>query len=81
MTSRYTASMLNALGHPEWIAENNDDYVNKVVALANDVPQRLALRQTQRKCMQDSPLCDAKNLAQSLETAYFAMYKQCNLEK
>ncbi len=76
MASRMTASMLNAIGHPEWIAHSEAEYVGKVVTLARNTAQRKALRLAQRKQMADSPLCDAQGLAMLLENAYFAMYQR-----
>jgi len=75
-TSRFTASMLNAIGHPEWIALDEAEYIDKVVTLARDVGQRKALRLVQRERMASSPLCDAKDLAGSLENAYVAMFER-----
>jgi predicted O-linked N-acetylglucosamine transferase (SPINDLY family) len=74
MAQRMTASMLDAIGQPEWIAESEDDYVNKVVELARDVELRRSLRFRQREKMRNSPLCDAPGLARSLEDAYEAMF-------
>jgi predicted O-linked N-acetylglucosamine transferase (SPINDLY family) len=74
MAQRMTASMLDAIGQPDWIAESESDYVNKVVELARDVELRRRLRFTQRERMRGSPLCDAQGLARSLEDAYEAMF-------
>lgn len=74
MIHRMTASMLDSIGHREWIAETEDDYVAKVVALARDVEQRRSLRHGQRDRVRNSPLCDAAGLARSLEDAYEAMF-------
>ncbi len=76
MASRMTASMLNAIGHPEWIARTEAEYVDRVVALARDVQQRKTLRLTQRERMALSPLCDAKDLALSLENTYDEMFER-----
>ena len=67
--------MLEAIGHPEWVARSEAEYVDKVVALARDVEQRKALRSSQRDQMAESPLCDAHGLAESLENAYFKMFE------
>lgn len=75
-TSRFTASMLNAIGHPEWIAQTEAEYVDKVVALARDVEQRKTLRPAQRAQMANSPLCNAKELVVNLERAYFEMFER-----
>ena len=74
--SRFAASMLNAIGHPEWVAHSEAEYVDKVVALARNVEQRKALRPIQRGQMAHSPLCDAKDLATNLENAYFEMFER-----
>jgi protein O-GlcNAc transferase len=74
MPQRMTASMLDAIGHREWIAESESAYIGKVVALAGDIEQRVALRPGQREKMRSSPLCDAAGLAHSLEDAYEAMF-------
>lgn len=76
MASRMTASMLNAIGHPEWIARSETEYIDKVVALARDVEQRKLLRSNQRNRMAGSPLCDARGLARSLENAYLEMFER-----
>jgi protein O-GlcNAc transferase len=62
------------LGHTEWIAQSEEEYIGKVVSLARDVEQRKILRSAQRQMMSHSPLCDAKGLALSLENAYAEMF-------
>jgi predicted O-linked N-acetylglucosamine transferase (SPINDLY family) len=74
MASRMTASMLHAIGHPEWIARSEEEYVDKVLGLARDVQGRRALRPVQRQQMAQSPLCDARDLAAQLERAYMQMF-------
>ena len=74
MGSRMTASMLQAIGHPEWIARDEDQYVGTVDALARDPDLRKALRVTGRERMAASPLCDARDLVACLENAYAGMY-------
>jgi predicted O-linked N-acetylglucosamine transferase (SPINDLY family) len=76
MASRMTASMLRALGHEEWIARSERDYIQKVVDLARDAQRRSALRFELRGQMAQSPLCDARGLARSLEAAYFEMVER-----
>ncbi len=76
MASRMTASILSAIGHPQWIATTEADYVDKVVALARDQEQRKALRTSQRELMAISAMCDAKDLARKLESACLEMFEQ-----
>ena len=80
MASRMTGSILHAVGHPEWIAGDEQDYVDKVVALARDADLRGALRPAQRARIAASSLCNAKNLAASLEDAYGEMFRRWQLQ-
>ena len=73
VASRMTTSMLAAIGHSEWSARTEEDYVSTVVALARDLEGRTQLRRVQREQMAPSPLCNAHDLAHSLENAYFEM--------
>jgi predicted O-linked N-acetylglucosamine transferase (SPINDLY family) len=74
--TRGGASLLQGMGHPEWVAVTEEDYVDKVLSLAADPALRQRLRTTQRQAMAESPLCDAKGLARALEDAYFGMLAQ-----
>ncbi|MHB8970183.1 MAG: tetratricopeptide repeat protein [Pirellulaceae bacterium] len=74
MGGRMGASMLTGLGHPEWIAQTDDEYVAKVVSLGRDVELRTRLRATQRTRMRESPLCDGRDMARALEDAFEAMF-------
>jgi len=74
MGQRMTASMLESIGQPEWIAQNDDEYVDKVLELGRDVARRRALRFGQRQRMLDSALCDGAGLVRSLEDAYEEMF-------
>lgn len=76
MATRMTASMLDAVGRPEWIAHTETEYLGKVIALARDVEQRKSLRSSQRDRMASSPLCDARGLVMSLENCYFEMFER-----
>ena len=76
MASRMTASMFRALGHEEWIAGTEGEYIQKVLDLARDAERRSALRFVLRSQMAESPLCDARGLAGSLEAAYFEMVER-----
>jgi protein O-GlcNAc transferase len=68
------AITLEALGHPEWIAHSEAEYVSIVCSLARDVEKRKQLRKSQRPRMANSQLCDVVGLARCLEDAFEAMY-------
>jgi len=72
---RLVASKLAAVGRPEWIATSQQEYIEKAIELARDTALLKELRETQRQQVAQSPLCDAKGLAQTMEQAYRAMWK------
>ena len=70
------ASILETLGHPEWIATSEEEYVEKAVALASD-PQKLStIRQNLRAEMEASTIMDQEGFVRELEGAYQAMWKK-----
>ncbi|MFA6013896.1 MAG: tetratricopeptide repeat protein [Gallionellaceae bacterium] len=74
--ARFAGSIINAIGHPEWIAHSAAEYIAKTIALANNVELRKQLRSTQRNTMAASPLCDAAGLASALEDSYGVMLQR-----
>jgi protein O-GlcNAc transferase len=52
------ASLLQAVGHPEWLARDWDDYVMKAAACASDQAGRAGLRLRLREEMRASALLD-----------------------
>ncbi|WP_051603279.1 tetratricopeptide repeat protein [Simplicispira psychrophila] len=70
------ASVLTALGRPEWVAHSKEEYLDKLVALASDVPALAALRSGLRAEMQASALMDEPGFARDVEDAYFAMFQR-----
>jgi predicted O-linked N-acetylglucosamine transferase (SPINDLY family) len=78
---RMTTSMLAALGHEEWGAADEDEYVEIVAQLAANSALRRELRYSLRDTMRNSPLCDATGLAHTLENAYEAMFDRWIAER
>ena len=56
--ARVGASLLTAAGHPEWIAQNADDYVRIATGLARAPAGLAATRRTLRDRLRASPLLD-----------------------
>jgi len=73
-TSRGGASLLNAVGLGELVADTADEYVDIAAALARDRPRLAALRLGMRDRMLASPLMDAERFARNLEHAYRAIW-------
>lgn len=68
------AAVLRTLGHPEWVANSEEEYVSIITALARDVDSRSRLRKTQRARMAASPLYGATAMAGNIADAFVAMY-------
>ena len=68
--SRVGVSMLSNAGLPELVAESDDDYVGKAVAIANDVDRLRELRATLRTRLAASPNMDGPRFTRHLEEAY-----------
>jgi predicted O-linked N-acetylglucosamine transferase (SPINDLY family)/predicted SAM-dependent methyltransferase len=73
---RVGASILSRVGLDEFIAEDTDAYVLKIVALAQDHDRLAFLRETLRDRMVVSPLCDGPGFSRILENAYRVMWKK-----
>lgn len=67
---RHGASLLTAVGHPEWVAGSIEEYTDKVIALARDPGRRRLLRAAQREQVARSPLLDANDLATRVEAVF-----------
>ena len=68
------ASVLAAVGRPEWIAHSEAEYVDKLVALASDLPRLADIRRRLRLQMQTSALMDEPGFARDVEDAYDQMF-------
>ncbi|MEI7775021.1 MAG: hypothetical protein WCK17_09610, partial [Verrucomicrobiota bacterium] len=67
--SRVGLSLLTAIGHSDWAAENEETYIEKSVALAQDRSLRLHLRDSLRAKVAASILCNSKDQAHRFENA------------
>jgi predicted O-linked N-acetylglucosamine transferase (SPINDLY family) len=76
---RVGESILTRIGMEEFISRNPEDYVERAVRWASDLPRLAALRSGMRERMQASPLMDHRRMAQGLESAYrTAWEKYCS---
>ncbi|MEY4938658.1 MAG: hypothetical protein RIQ93_393, partial [Verrucomicrobiota bacterium] len=73
--SRVGVSLLTAVGHPEWIASSDEEFVRIAVELASS-PARLAeIKATLRHEMAASPLRDETGFARHFAAALRAMWQ------
>lgn len=73
--SRIGETVLMNIGLKECVADSEDAYVAKALALAADLPRLAELRSRLRSRLLDSPLCDGAGFTRDLEAAFRAMWK------
>jgi len=74
--SRVTASQLNALDLPEFIAADRDDYIKRAIDFARNPDRLAALSHGLRERMQGSALMDAAGLSADVESLYLQSWLQ-----
>jgi predicted O-linked N-acetylglucosamine transferase (SPINDLY family) len=74
--SRVTASVLTAMGMPEWIAWDEDEYVAIAARWARNVPGLARLRRKIRPRLARSPLGDHQQYTRAVEQAYRQLWKR-----
>lgn len=72
--SRVGVSLLNSVGLPELVTANVQDYRDKTVALAKDIPRLQSLRAELRRRVTASPLGDTKAFTRRFESALQSMW-------
>jgi predicted O-linked N-acetylglucosamine transferase (SPINDLY family) len=76
LPSRISASFLNALGMPEWIARTDEEYVQIALAAAQDLPRLARLREHLRARFLRSPIGDLQGYTRAVERAYRAIWQR-----
>jgi predicted O-linked N-acetylglucosamine transferase (SPINDLY family) len=73
---RFGASILSAIGKQAWIAADAGGYVERAVALAQDVARLEQIRASLRETMRQSPFLAHRAFAHAMENAYRAMWER-----
>lgn len=73
---RLGSSILNGIGRNEWIADSEEEYIDKLVWLGSDIKRLSYIRQTLRKEMLESPLMNETEFAKKIETVYEQMFQK-----
>lgn len=76
MIARQGASLLAAAGMGDWVVSSPDEYVERAVAKARELPALAALRQGLRDQVARSPLFDASRFARDLEQALWELWRE-----
>ena len=74
--ARVSASLLQAAGLPQLVAESEPSYVAIARELARDRERLAALRGSLRERVRSSPLCDAEGAARAIEAAYRTLWRR-----
>ncbi|AFL72918.1 tetratricopeptide repeat protein [Thiocystis violascens] len=73
---RIGSMMLAGAGHAEWIADSEDDYIEKAVELASDLTRLVAIRAGLRGELEAGPWRDEVGFARRVEMAYREMWRR-----
>ncbi|MBC9250409.1 hypothetical protein A9179_09010 [Pseudomonas alcaligenes] len=73
---RVGALILHGAGRDEWIADTEAEYLDKLVALAGDLPALAGIRAGLRAEMLASKLCDAEDFTRRMEQTYRQMWQR-----
>ncbi len=65
--SRMGVSILNNLGHPEWIAKNESAFIDVAINLSSNIEQLQKIRENLRIEFLESSLCDGEKFAKNME--------------
>lgn len=76
LLARQGAGVITAAGLGDWVANSVEDYIDKAVSLAGDLPRLAALRAGLRELVSASPLYDAQRFARNLEDALWGMWRE-----
>jgi predicted O-linked N-acetylglucosamine transferase (SPINDLY family) len=79
--SRVSASLLTAVGLPEFIAKDEDDFVRIAKDLAQDTKKLTEIRQNLRSRMDNSILCDKKSFVNKWQNAILDMINEVKKEE
>ncbi len=74
-SGRVGASILHHVGLPDYVADNEDVYINMAYSLAADRQQLAGLRKALRPTMLASVFMDTQGFARALEDAYRELWK------
>lgn len=72
---RQTKAYLQTIGHPEWVAQTPDEFVEIAQRLAADSKTLALIRSRLRLEMSESPVCDGKRFAHNLEATFRQMWR------
>lgn len=73
---RHSATHLVNAGLPELVVDSWDEYRQRVIELANDLPNLSVIRACLRRVLMESPVCDGARFAHHFTTAMRAIWQR-----
>lgn len=73
--SRFGVTILNNLGYPDWIAKDEEEYIEIAKNISSNIDQLNDIRLNLRQKMASSPLCDGKAFAGHFGNAIKTIWK------
>lgn len=73
---RQGASLMNAVGMPNWIASDKNEFVSKAIKFANNVDELALIRSQLRQQLLQSTLGDGKKFTKNLENVFIDILKK-----
>lgn len=73
--SRQTLAFLSAMQCTQWVASSAQDYIDKAIALSEDIAQLEHMRTALRRKMMTSPLMQVQAFTTKLEDTLFELYQ------
>ena len=70
--------MMHRIGLDNFVAENQDDYVEKAEHFAENTDYLRQLRENMRQRVEQSPLCDANAFIKNIERAFNFIGQACD---
>jgi len=74
--ARMGVSLVSAAGYPEWVAQTEDEYIEKARTLASDIEALNRLRLSMRCQVEASPLMDEPRFARHVANAFRQMWRE-----
>jgi len=79
--SRVGSSIMTHVGLEEFIANNEQEYINIAINIAKNTENLAKIRASLRNKMENSPLCDRKNFAKDIEKVYVDLWQKYSNQK
>ncbi len=79
LIARQGASLLAAAGLPEWIVDNEQDYIQQAIVFAQDLDYLATLRRGLREQVLASPLFDGQRFARHFANTLWQLWREMQL--